>query len=53
MECIMTQKSKKSSKESKSFPKLIIASAEECADLLYASGFDAPDEFLYYETETK
>ena len=49
----MTQKSKKSSKESKSFPKLIIASAEECADLLYASGFDAPDEFLYYETETK
>ena len=49
----MTQKSKNSSKESKTFPKLIIASAEECADLLYAGGFDAPDEFLYYETETQ
>lgn len=31
--------------------KLIIGSTAECADLLYAGGFDAPDEFLYYETE--
>ncbi len=49
----MTQKKQKSSPVSKTFPKLIIASTEESADLLYAGGFNAPDEFLYYETETE
>ena len=46
----MTQKKQKSSPDPKTFPKLIIASTEESADLLYAGGFNAPDEFLYYET---
>lgn len=49
----MTQKKQKSSPDPKTFPKLIIASTEESADLLYAGGFNAPDEFLYYETETE
>ena len=31
-------------------PKLINASSDESADILYASGFHAPDEFLYFET---
>ena len=47
----MAQKKQKSSPDSKTFPKLIIASTEESADLLYAGGFNAPDEFLYYETD--
>ena len=46
----MTQKKHFSSAETKTFPKLIIASTEASADLLYAGGFNAPDEFLYYET---
>ena len=46
----MAQKKQKSSPDFKTFPKLIIASTEESADLLYAGGFNAPDEFLYYET---
>ena len=41
---------KKTEPEVKSEAKLIIASTDESADLLYAGGFDAPDEFLYYET---
>ena len=48
---IMAQKKQKSSPDSKTFPKLIIASTDESADLLYAGGFNAPDEFLYYETD--
>ena len=48
----MEQKCKDSRKKTKTFrPKLVIASTEECADLLYAGSFRAPDEFLYYETE--
>ena len=47
----MAQKKQKSSPDPKTFPKLIIASTEESADLLYAGGFNAPDEFLYYETD--
>ena len=48
----MEQKCKDSSRKTKTFcPKLIVASTEECADLLYAGSFRAPDEFLYYETE--
>ena len=35
------------------FPKLICASSDESADILYASGFHAPDEFLYFETEQR
>ena len=46
----MTQKKQKSSPDPKTFPKLIIASTKESSDLLYAGGFNAPDEFLYYET---
>lgn len=49
----MTHKIQNSSPEIKSLPKLIIASTEESADLLYAGGFDAPDEFLYYETTSE
>ena len=49
----MAQKKHFSSAETKTFPKLIIASSGECADLLYAGGFDAPDEFLYYETDSE
>ena len=45
----MAQKVQKSSAETKSFPKLIIASTEESADLLYATGFNAPDPVLYFE----
>ena len=37
----MAQKKQKSSPDPKTFPKLIIASTEESADLLYAGGFDA------------
>ena len=48
----MEQKCKDSREKTKTFcPKLVIASTEECADLLYAGSFRAPDEFLYYETE--
>ena len=50
---IMTQKKHFSSVETKTFPKLIIASTDESADLLYAGGFNAPDEFLYYETDSE
>ena len=49
----MTPKNDFSSGKTKTFPKLIIASTDECADLLYAGGFSAPDEFLYYETDTE
>ena len=35
------------------FPKLICASSDESADILYAGGFHAPDEFLYFETEQR
>jgi Xaa-Pro aminopeptidase len=28
--------------------RLIIASSESCADILYASGFNAPDPFIYF-----
>ncbi len=31
--------------------KLIYASSERCADLWYLSGFCAPDDFLYFQTE--
>ena len=49
----MTPKNDFSSGKTKTFPKLIIASTDECADLLYAGGFSAPDEVLYYETDTE
>ena len=49
----MAQNHHFSSAETKTFPKLIIASSEVSADLLYAGGFNAPDEFLYYETDTE
>ncbi|MBO4630922.1 MAG: aminopeptidase P family protein [Lentisphaeria bacterium] len=49
----MTQNLDFSSAEMKTFPKLIIASTDESADLLYAGGFNAPDEFLYYETASE
>ncbi len=29
---------------------LIVANSESCADLLYASGFMAPDDFIYFAT---
>ena len=38
----MTPKNDFSSGKTKTFPKLIIASTDECADLLYAGGFSAP-----------
>lgn len=34
-------------------PKLIIASSEANADMLYASGFRAPDAFSYLQVEGK
>lgn len=34
-------------------PKLIIASSEGCADLLYASRFRAPDDFVFLEADGK
>lgn len=36
-----------------SIGRLIIASAEESADILYGGGFHAPDEFIYYETSSE
>lgn len=48
----MLQNSDFSSGKGKTFrAKLLIASSEESADIFYASGFHAPDEFCYYETE--
>ncbi len=48
----MLQNSDFSSEKGKTFQaKLLIASSEESADIFYASGFHAPDEFCYYETE--
>ena len=29
--------------------RLIVSSTDKSADLLYAGGFDAPDEFVYFE----
>ncbi|MBO7146430.1 MAG: aminopeptidase P family protein [Lentisphaeria bacterium] len=50
----MRQKNDLSSKKIKTFtPKLIIAASESSADILYASKFNAPDDFLYYETESE
>lgn len=49
----MAEKKNKTKTGAKNQPKLIIASTSECADLLYAGGFGAPDEFLYYETESE
>ena len=50
----MRQNSDFSSKKHETFlPKLICASSDESADILYASGFHAPDEFLYFETEDR
>ena len=49
----MAQKAQKSSAETKTFPKLIIAFTEESADLLYATGFNAPDPVLYFEAGGK
>ncbi|MBQ9337073.1 MAG: aminopeptidase P family protein [Lentisphaeria bacterium] len=46
----MTVKKQNSSAKTKSSPKLIIASAEQSADLLYACGFNAPDPVLFFET---
>ena len=47
----MRQNGKFSSEKKETFlPKLICASSDESADILYASGFHAPDEFLYFET---
>ena len=48
----MLQNNDFSSGKAKTFrAKLLIASSEESADIFYASGFHAPDEFYYYETE--
>lgn len=50
----MRQNSDFSSKNKETFlPKLICASSEESADILYASSFHAPDEFIYFETAEK
>ena len=46
----MTVKKQNSSAETKSSPKLIIASTDVSADLLYAGGFNAPDPVLYFES---
>ena len=48
----MRQNGNFSSEKKETFlPKLICASSDESADILYASGFHAPDEFTYFETE--
>ena len=33
--------------------RLIYAASDQCADMLYATGFSAPDEFLWFETDTE
>jgi Xaa-Pro aminopeptidase len=36
---------------SSSPPRLIYAASEQCADLLYATGFSAPDAFLWFQID--
>ena len=33
--------------------KLLVASGEKSADMLYASGLFTPDDFIYFETESE